>query len=99
LTSSQRVCRPATRSKSKSKLNPIGHQPFLSLPLRTCFGFEFHEIGLCARYGGEPISRQCFPFPLKPKQELVMNKLLPYNNMRPRLVVHLVRSSYLRKKF
>jgi hypothetical protein len=36
LTSSQRVCRPATRSKSKSKLNPIGHQPppptfFLSL--------------------------------------------------------------------
>lgn len=102
LTSSQRVCRPATRSKSKSKLNPIGHQPppnlfSFSLPLRTCFGFEFHEIGLCARYGGEPISRQCFP--LKPKQELVMNKLLPYNNMRPRLVVHLVRSSYLRKKF
>lgn len=27
-----------------------------------------------------------------------MNKLLPYNNMRPRLVVHLVRSSYQRKK-
>jgi hypothetical protein len=64
LTSSPRVCRPATRSKSKSKLNPIGHQPFLSLPLRTCFGF--HEIGLCARYG-RPISRAMFSFSFETK--------------------------------
>ncbi len=91
-TSSPRVCRPATRSKSKSKLNPIGHQPPFSLSSAAHLSRIWISRNrlVCKTWRTDKKAIVCFP--LKPKQELVMNRLLPYNNTRPRLVVHLVHS-------